>query len=76
MATVACVTTPETDMFRLAFIIHFFVSTTLAGSLIVAVLVMGMDTWKPIVAAGLIGYALGLPVAVAVAKSMMSNQKT
>ena len=63
-------------MARLAFIIHFFVSTTLAGALVIAVLVIGWDSWKPIVAAGLIGYALGIPAALLVARSMMANGKS
>lgn len=63
-------------MFRLAFIIHFFVSMTLAGSLVVAVLVMGLDTWKPIVGAGVIGYILGVPIAYMIAKAMVGDQKT
>lgn len=63
-------------MYRLAFIIHFFVSTTLAGSLVIAVLVMGLDTWKPIVAAAVLGYLAGFPVSVFVAKAMMSGTKT
>lgn len=63
-------------MGRLAFIIHFFVSTTLAGIFIIAVLVAGWVTWKPIVAAGVIGYALGIPASVFIARAMMANGKS
>lgn len=62
-------------MARLAFIIHFFVSTTLAGTFVIAVLVMGWDTWKPIVAAGALGYTLGFPAAVLIAKAMIAGSQ-
>ena len=57
-------------MLRLASILYSLIGTTLAGSFMVVALVMGMDTWKPVVGSALIGFIVALPVAYFVAKGM------
>jgi hypothetical protein len=57
-------------MLPLMLIIHIFIGSTLAGSAVIAVLVMGYDTITPIVAAALIGFVAGFPVSMAIAKKI------
>lgn len=61
-------------MLRLALMIYSFVGTTLAGSFVIAALVSGHDTLKPIVGAAALGFALAVPVALYVAREMMKGR--
>ena len=60
-------------MFRLASILYSLISTTIAGSLIIAALVAGYDTLQPILIAAGIGFVVSLPVAWYVAKALYGN---
>lgn len=55
---------------RLFLIVYAMAAPTLAGSLIVAALVAGLDTLRPIVVAAAIGFAAALPAAWAVARRL------
>ena len=57
-------------MFRLAFILHLFIGSTLAGSAVIAALVVGQDTLTPILIAALIGFVAAFPVTWLVAKKL------
>ena len=58
-------------MMRLASILFSLISTTLAGTAVIAVLVAGYDTLVPILAAAATGVVLALPVTWVVAKKMV-----
>ncbi|MCA0922270.1 CTP synthetase [Pseudooceanicola nanhaiensis] len=58
-------------MMRLASILFSLISTTLAGTAVIAVLVAGYDTLVPILAAAATGFVLALPVSWFVAKKMV-----
>ncbi|MBY6091682.1 CTP synthetase [Maritimibacter alkaliphilus] len=58
-------------MMRLASILFSLISTTLAGTAVIAVLVAGYDTLVPILAAAATGVVLALPVTWIVAKKMV-----
>lgn len=57
-------------MVRLAFYLYFPTAITLAGSLVIVALSMGMTATQPIVAAAAIGFLLGVPAAYVVAKQI------
>ncbi len=57
-------------MLRLAGILYSLISTSLAGTLIVAVLVAGYGTLMPILAAALTGFIVALPVTWFVTKAI------
>lgn len=57
-------------MFRLATILYSIISTTLAGSAIIASLVMGYDTVTPILVAASLGFVAAIPVSYFVAKQI------
>ncbi|MEQ9695114.1 CTP synthetase [Shimia sp. SDUM112013] len=57
-------------MFRLAFILHLFIGSTIAGSAIVVALTMGYDTMAPILWAALIGFIASFPVTYLVTKAL------
>ncbi len=57
-------------MLRLASLIYALVGPTLAGSLIVLCLVIGLDTLAPILIAALLGFGAGVPVAWRVAQRL------
>ncbi|SMX29400.1 hypothetical protein TRP8649_03534 [Pelagimonas phthalicica] len=59
-------------MLRLASILYSLISTTLAGTLVIAVLTAGYGTLTPILAAAAAGFVLALPVAYLVAKAIYS----
>ena len=63
-------------MFRLALILYSFIGTTLAGSLVIFVLVIGRDTLWPILTAAGVGVLLGLPVTWFVARAIMAHGTT
>lgn len=60
-------------MLRLASVLYSLISTTLAGTFVVAALVMGQDTLQPIVIAAALGFAAALPVTWLVAKAMYES---
>ncbi|MBU9699945.1 hypothetical protein GU927_019055 [Rhodobacteraceae bacterium HSP-20] len=57
-------------MSRLFFLLYSLVGPSLAGAAIVAVLTAGMVTLKPILLAAAAGFALGLPVALLLARRL------
>lgn len=57
-------------MIRLASVLYSIISTTLAGSAIIAVLVMGYDTLVPILIAAAVGFIAALPASYFVAKQI------
>ena len=59
-------------MFRLASILYSLISTSLAGSAVIAVLVAGYGTLMPILWAAAVGFILALPVSWVVAKQIYS----
>ncbi|MEY8883488.1 CTP synthetase [Donghicola sp. XS_ASV15] len=60
-------------MFRLATTLFSLISTTLMGSFIVVVLVMGYDTLLPILIAAAVGFVVALPISWFVAKQIYEN---
>lgn len=60
-------------MLRLGFILHLFIGSTLAGSAVIAALVSGHDTMKPILIAALVGFILAFPVTWAVTRKLYEN---
>jgi len=61
-------------MLRLTSVLFSIVGTTLMGIGIVAVLVMGMDTWKPIVLAAIAGFVVAAPVSWFVSRAILKGQ--
>lgn len=61
-------------MMRLASILYSLISTTLAGSFVVAALATGYDTLQPILAVAAAGFILAVPVAWFVARAMMESE--
>lgn len=57
-------------MIRLAGILYSITSTTLAGSAIIASLVMGYDTLTPILIAAVIGFVVAAPVSYVIARQI------
>jgi len=62
-------------MLRLFGIIYGMAGPTLAGSAIVAALVMGKDTAMPIVAAAALGAVAALPISWLVAKRITESTR-
>lgn len=54
----------------LTIILHLFVGTTLAGSAIVALLVVGSGTMTSILATAIAGYIVAIPVSVVIARAL------
>lgn len=59
-------------MLRLASMLYLLIGTTLAGSAVVAALVAGQDTLKPILIAAILGFVAAVPVTWLVAKKVTS----
>jgi hypothetical protein len=59
-------------MLRLASILHLFIGSTLAGSAVVAALVVGLTTLQPILLSALAGFLASFPVTWAVARKLYS----
>ena len=57
-------------MIRLALTFYSLIGSTLAGSLVVAALVSGLDTLWPLVIAAGAGFALAIPVSLEVARRL------
>ena len=60
-------------MMRLASILYSLISTTVAGTLVIAALTIGYDTLVPILMAAGIGFVVSLPVAYFVAKAIVET---
>lgn len=58
-------------MFRLALLLFSVIGTALAGSGIVVVLAMGLDTLQPVVVSALIGLLLAVPITWIVARRIV-----
>jgi preprotein translocase subunit SecF len=63
----------EAMMFRLATTLFSLISTTLMGTFIVVVLVMGYDTLVPILIAAAVGFVAALPISWFIAKQIYEN---
>ncbi|MBE1297112.1 CTP synthetase [Phycobacter azelaicus] len=61
-------------MFRLAFILHLFIGSTLAGSAVIAALVLGQDSLQPILFAAAVGFLTAFPVTWLVARRLYSHR--
>ena len=61
-------------MWRLAGILHLFIGSTLAGSAIIAALVMGYDDVNGVLIAALAGFVLSLPVTWLVARQLYQGR--
>ncbi len=61
-------------MFRLAAILHLFIGSTLAGSAVVATLVLGHDTLYPILIAAAVGFLASFPVTLLVARKLTAQR--
>lgn len=57
-------------MFRLALILHIFIGSTLAGSAVIAALVMGQDTIYPILIAAIVGFVAAFPISYIIARKL------
>ncbi len=57
-------------MLRLAFILHLFIGSTLAGSAVIAALVMGQDSPQTILIAAGVGFLAAFPVTWLVARRL------
>ncbi len=60
-------------MFRLASILYSIVGTSLAGTFIIACLVLGYDTMIPILIAAVAGTVLAIPVTYFIARAILTN---
>lgn len=60
-------------MLRLASMIYSFIATTLAGSALIAALVMGVSDWVTLVGAAAAGAVIAMPFSYYVASRMISN---
>ena len=60
-------------MHRLASILYSLIGTTLAGSLVIAALVMGYDALSPILIAAVAGFIMAVPVSWLVAKQIVEE---
>ncbi len=57
-----------------AAILFFVIGTTLAGSFMIAGLVMGFDTSMPIIVAVVAGFVVAIPVSLKIAKALVKNE--
>lgn len=60
-------------MLRLGFILHLFIGTTMAGSAVIAALVMGRDTLIPILVAAGLGFIVAFPVTWLVTRKLWTG---
>jgi hypothetical protein len=63
----------EKTMLRLAGILYSLISTTVAGTAVIAALVSGYDTLIPIVVAAVAGFVLALPITYFVTKAIYAS---
>jgi len=64
------------DMYRLASLLYSIIATSIAGALIVAVLVAGLVTFPWIIGAAALGVVAALPVTWLVARAVMTRTAT
>lgn len=57
-------------MLWLLMILHVFIGSTVAGSLVIAALIMGYDTLSPILIAAVLGFLAAFPLSWIVAKRL------
>lgn len=57
-------------MLRLAMLLYSLISTSLAGTGVITVLVAGLDTLVPILIAAAVGFLVALPISWLVAKRL------
>lgn len=57
-------------MLRLSLILHLFIGSTLAGSAVIAALLIGQDTLRPILIAAALGFIAAFPVSYIVARRL------
>ncbi|WP_323785163.1 CTP synthetase [Thalassovita sp.] len=57
-------------MLRLGFILHLFIGSTLAGSAMIAALVLGFATLQPILLSALVGFVAAFPVTYFVSRAI------
>jgi hypothetical protein len=62
----------QSDMLQLARILYSVISTTLAGTAVIVVLVAGYGTLKPILMAAALGFVAAAPISWAVARRIYS----
>ena len=62
-------------MYRLASILYSIVGTSLAGSFVIAALVMGYDTMIPILVSAVAGAVLALPVSYFITRAILANAR-
>lgn len=60
-------------MMRLASLLYSVIGTSLAGTFIIAALVAGLDTARPIIAAAGLGFLLAIPATWLVARAIMAR---
>lgn len=60
-------------MLRLAAMLFAIIGTSLAGSFIVASLVAGYDTTRPIIIAAVLGFVVAVPVSYLVARAILTQ---
>ena len=61
-------------MLRLGFILHLFIGSTIAGSAVIAALVIGRDTLMPILIAAALGFVTAFPVTCVVTKKLYEGR--
>ena len=54
----------------LILVLHLFIGSTIAGTLIIAALVIGQDSVAALVGAGVAGYVVAVPVSWLLAKQL------
>jgi len=57
-------------MSPLTLILHIFLGSTLSGSAVIAVLVMGFASWTTMLFAAVVGFVAAFPVSVLVARKL------
>ena len=60
-------------MARLAAILFFTIGTSLAGTFMIAALVMGYDTASPIIVAVTLGFLVSVPATWFISKAIVNN---
>lgn len=60
-------------MIRLALILYALIGTTLAGSFMVAALTAGYTAAQPVILSAALGFGLGIPVSVLVARAITTR---
>ena len=64
----------EVTLLQLGFILHLFIGSTLAGSAVIAALLMGHDAVTPILIAAAVGFVVAFPVTYALTRKLLESQ--